>query len=167
MREPPTPSVWADLEVKQVGQDGASVTVLHVSENCEAGIVLGQVPSGSDARILGEPATTQICRRLSDNAGQWICRMGRSRRHRFCRQAYLSTTHPDAGDNACAHTLAHRCVGIHTDHGVTLSGQVVGVSDLLFSRLLVPTIPLLLLYTPCFPEEDSTPGPAGHRSPNL
>lgn len=51
-RATPTPAFLAGMEIKLVEQDGASVTVWPVGGNCEVGIALGQMASGSDARIL-------------------------------------------------------------------------------------------------------------------
>jgi hypothetical protein len=54
VRATPAPSFLAGAEVKLVGQDGGSVTVWSVGGDCEEGNALGQVPRGTDARILDD-----------------------------------------------------------------------------------------------------------------
>jgi hypothetical protein len=52
VRATPTPAFLAGAEVKLVERGSAAVTVWQVGGGCEVGLAFGQVPSGSDARVL-------------------------------------------------------------------------------------------------------------------
>jgi hypothetical protein len=77
-RATPTPAFREGLEVKLVDHNGASVTVFYVSDNCEAGVVLGQVPPGSDARILEDACYNRDLRTtfyrvaLANGSSGWV-----------------------------------------------------------------------------------------------
>lgn len=77
-RATPTPAFQAGIEVKLVAHDGASVTVFYVSTGCIVEVALGQVPSGSDARVR-EDACYNSDRRtilhgiaLADGSTGWV-----------------------------------------------------------------------------------------------
>jgi hypothetical protein len=53
-RATPTPAFLPETEVRLVGGDGASVTVWQMDESCQVGNAFGQVPAGSEGRILAE-----------------------------------------------------------------------------------------------------------------
>jgi hypothetical protein len=77
-RATPTPAFPAGLEVKLVEQDGVPVTVWQVDGNCRVGAALGQVPSGTDARLLEETCynadrrTTFYRMALANESTGWV-----------------------------------------------------------------------------------------------
>lgn len=77
-RATPTPAFPAGMEIKLVEQNGASVTVWPVGGDCEVGSALGQIVSGSDARILEDACynsdrrTTFYRITLADGTTGWV-----------------------------------------------------------------------------------------------